>query len=54
MARAVSSSLTVTTSSTVSCTIAKFSAPGRLTAMPSAMVGVTGTSVRAPAATLTA
>jgi hypothetical protein len=49
-ARAMSSSDTVTTSSIVSRMIAKLSSPGRYTAMPSAMVGTTGTWRGSPAA----
>ena len=49
-ARAMSSSLTVTTSSTVSLMMSKLSFPGRATAMPSAMVGFISIDVGSPAA----
>ncbi len=49
-ARAMSSSVTVTTASTASRTISKLRMPGLLTAMPSAIVATTPISVGSPAA----
>ena len=49
MAEAISSSVTVTTSSTYSLQRAKVRSPGRFTAMPSAMVATPESSVGSPA-----